>query len=89
MIEAAHPRFSAFNDCVELDVFFLGRAKVPMVAMVDVMTTCGHVWRSASGRHTGDDLHEAFLLGWMRSFGHPRCLVVDPGSDKAMRSWIS
>ena len=71
MIEAACPRFSAFNDCVELDAFFLGRAKVPMVAMVDVMTTCGHVWRSASGRHTGDDLHEAFLLGWMRSFGPP------------------
>ena len=53
VIEAACPRFSAFNDCVELDVFFLGRAKVPMVAMVDVMTTHGHAWRSASGRHWG------------------------------------
>ena len=81
VIEAAHPNFGAFNDCMELDVFFLGRAKVPMVGMVDVMSGCGQAWRPASGRHTGDDLHESFLLGWMRSFGPPRCMVVDPGSD--------
>ena len=81
VIEAAHPRFGAFNDCVELDTFFLGRAKVPMVGMVDVMCGCGQAWRPASGRHTGDDLCESLLLGWMRTFGPPRCLVVDPGSD--------
>ena len=81
IIEASFPRFAAFNDCLELDVFFLGRAKVPMVGMVDVVTGYGQPWRPASGRHTGDDLYESFLLGWMRCFGPPRCLVVDPGSD--------
>ena len=52
------------------------------------MSSYGQAWRPVSGRHTGADLHEAFLLGWMRSFGPPRCLVLDPGSDNLSEAFM-
>ena len=37
--------------------------------------------RLASGRHTGKDVADALIMGWIKYFGPPRVFICDPGTE--------